>query len=203
MAKRCEHSSEELKALILNAAEIIVSEEGISALNVRRIAREIGYTVGSIYMVFANMADLIMQINARTLDKLAENLLMVNDDNDQQFLELWAVNYVSYAIQNFNQWSQALKYPLPTKIEQETHAWYQTKIDKILFPVRERLARIKPARTEQQIKYAALALSTGIQGICVLLINEQSDKSETREIEDIVTVLVRNFLRGWLIETNE
>ena len=149
------------------------------------------------------MADLIMQINARTLDKLAENLLMVNDDNDQQFLELWAVNYVSYAIQNFNQWSHALRNPRPSKVEQESHALYLTKIDKILFPVRVRLARLKPVHSEAQIKYAALALSTGIQGICVLLINEQSDKSETREIEDIVTVLVRNFLRGWLIETNE
>ncbi len=203
MAKRSEHSSEELKALILNAAEIIVSEEGISALNVRRIAREIGYTVGSIYMVFANMADLIMQIHARTLDKLAENLIMVNNDNDQQFLELWAMSYLSYATKNFNQWSHALKYNLPVKVEQETQTWYLTKIDKILFPVRARLARLKPAQTEEQIKYAAIALSTGIQGLCVLLINAQSNKSEIKEIEDIVTLLVRNFLRGWLIETNK
>ncbi|HEY5141506.1 MAG TPA: TetR family transcriptional regulator, partial [Methylococcales bacterium] len=34
--------------MILDAAERIVTEEGFSALKVRKIAVEIGYTVGSI-----------------------------------------------------------------------------------------------------------------------------------------------------------
>jgi AcrR family transcriptional regulator len=38
----------------------IVIEKGLNALTVRKVAVEIGYTVGSIYMVFANMQDLIM-----------------------------------------------------------------------------------------------------------------------------------------------
>jgi AcrR family transcriptional regulator len=203
MAKRSEHSPEELKALILNAAEIIVVEEGISALNARRIAREIGYTIGSIYMVFTNMADLILQINARTLDKLAENLLLVNAENDPQFLELWGISYLSYARQNFNQWSCALKYTLPTQVGYETQVWYKAKLNHIFRPVETKLAQLKPTYTEERIKYAARALSTSIQGICVLLLNKQSDNAEIKEIEAIITVLVRSFLRGWLIDTNE
>ncbi|RIZ67730.1 MAG: TetR/AcrR family transcriptional regulator [Methylococcales bacterium] len=203
MAKRSEHSPEELKALILDAAEIIVAEEGISALNARRLAREIGYTIGSIYMVFANMADLIMQINARTLDQLAENLLMVNDENDTQFLELWSMSYLSYARQNFNQWSCALKYTLPTQVGHETQTWYKAKLNNIFHPVEAKLAQIKPAYTKEQINYAARALSTSIQGVCVLFLNKQSDETEIKEVEDIITVLVRNFLRGWLIDTSE
>ena len=89
MARRSEHSLEELKALVLDAAETIVREEGFSGLKVRKIASEIGYTVGSIYMVFANMADLIMHINARTLDAIAAQLGQVQDANAEHPFRHW------------------------------------------------------------------------------------------------------------------
>ena len=79
MARRSEHSLEEIKAMVLDAAESIVIEDGFSALKARTIAREIGYTVGSIYMVFTNMADLMMHINARTLDAIAAQLDQTQD----------------------------------------------------------------------------------------------------------------------------
>ena len=89
MARRSEHSLEELKALVLDAAETIVIDEGFSELKVRKIAMEIGYTVGSIYMVFANMADLIMHINARTLDALAAQLEQIQDMTLSSRLNRW------------------------------------------------------------------------------------------------------------------
>jgi AcrR family transcriptional regulator len=62
MARRSEHTQEQIKELILTAAETIIVKQGVAALTVRKIAQEIGYTVGSIYMVFANMQDLMMHI---------------------------------------------------------------------------------------------------------------------------------------------
>jgi len=49
MARRSEHSLQELKVMVLDAAEAIVIKEGFSELKVRKIAVEIGYTVGSIF----------------------------------------------------------------------------------------------------------------------------------------------------------
>ena len=71
MARRNEHSLIELKAIVLNAAETIITEEGFAALTIRKIAMEMGYTVGSIYMVFASRAELILHINARTLETVS------------------------------------------------------------------------------------------------------------------------------------
>ena len=80
------------------------SRKAFPALKVRKIAVEIGYTVGSIYMVFANMADLIMHINARTLDAIAAQLEQVQDCSAEQSIEALAMTYLSYASQNFNRW---------------------------------------------------------------------------------------------------
>ncbi|MCX7099960.1 MAG: TetR family transcriptional regulator [Methylobacter sp.] len=49
MARRNEHSLDEIREMILDAAESIIINEGYSALTVRKITKKIGYTVASIY----------------------------------------------------------------------------------------------------------------------------------------------------------
>ena len=70
MARRSDHSREELHALALTAARRIVEAEGLRGLGARRVAREIGYTIGTIYNIFEDFDDLIDQMNSQTLDQL-------------------------------------------------------------------------------------------------------------------------------------
>jgi AcrR family transcriptional regulator len=65
MARRSEHSRNEIKTMVLEAAENIVREQGFSALKIRQISADMGYTVASVYMVFENMDDLNTQIKTR------------------------------------------------------------------------------------------------------------------------------------------
>src|SRR5512134_2973721 len=103
MARRSEHSQEQIREMVLSADEYIIVEEGVEALTVRKIAMEIGYTVGSIYMVFANMQDLMMHVKGRTLDMLAAELqqVPVTDDIEQQISRL-AAAYLGFAAENYN-----------------------------------------------------------------------------------------------------
>ena len=70
MARRSDHSREELREMVLAAAEQIVVEQGYEGLSARKVATAIGYTVGTLYPVIENLDDLILHINARTLDRL-------------------------------------------------------------------------------------------------------------------------------------
>lgn len=70
MARRSDHTREELTQLALNAAREIVSSEGIIALSGRRVTGRMGYTIGTLYQVFNDMDDLVEQMNARTLAML-------------------------------------------------------------------------------------------------------------------------------------
>ena len=196
MARRSQHSLEELKAMVLDTAENIVVEEGFSALKVRKIAMEIGYTVGSIYMVFANMADLIMHINARTLDAIVTQLEQAQDCSEEQSIETMAMAYLSYAIQNFNRWRNIFDYRLSAGAEIPN--WYQEKVDHVFAPVEARFAELAPELTEEHRKLAARALWCGVHGICVLSVTGKQDKAEIKEIEEMIVLLVRNFMRGWV-----
>ena len=200
MAKRSEHSLEELKAMVLDAAETIVIEEGFSGLKARKIAMEIGYTVGSIYMVFANMADLIMHINARTLDAIAAQLEQVQDSSPELSIELLSRSYLSYASQNFNRWSNIFECPLAANAE--IPDWYQEKVDNVPAPVHVKFTELAPELSEVHRKRAVHALWCGVHGICVLSLTGKQDKDCLDDIEETIVFLVRNFMRGWVADTN-
>ena len=201
MARRSEHSLEELKTLILDAAEAIVIEEGFSGLKVRKIATEIGYTVGSIYMVFANMADLVLHINARTLDAIAAQLAQVQNANAEQSIQTLAITYSKYASQNFNRWRTIFDYSLPEGAE--VPGWYQEKVDNFFVPVEARFLELVPELSEEQRTLAARALWCGIHGICVLSVTGKQDKAGIKDIEEMIVLLVRSFLHGWIACSNQ
>lgn len=201
MARRSEHSLEELKAMVLDAAETIVIEEGFQELKVRKIAMEIGYTVGSIYMVFANMADLIMHINARTLDAIALQLEQVQVRGAEQSIEILARTYLGYASQNFNRWRNIFECPLP--VNAEIPGWYQEKVDTVPAPVLARFAELAPGLSQDQRKRAATALWCGVHGICVLSLTGKQDMAGINDIEETIVFLVRNFMGGWIASSNE
>ena len=199
MARRSEHSLEEIKAMVLDAAETLVIEEGFSALKARNIAREIGYTVGSIYMVFTNMADLVLHINARTLDAIATQLEQVSDGKTDEATEVLALVYLSYADRNYNRWRTVFDYR--GSADAEIPGWYQEKIDSVFAPVEAQFARLAPELADADSKRAARALWCGVHGICALSLTEPQVKADIKETEAAVVLLVRNFMRGWLADS--
>lgn len=200
MARRSEHSQEEIKEMVLTAAENIVIEDGFSALTVRKIAMEIGYTVGSIYMVFANMADLVMHLNARTLDDIAAQLEQVQEPSPEQCIEGLAKTYLYYASTQFNRWHLIFETHLPEGAQMPD--WYQAKVDDLFSRVEARFAELAPLRVEDEGKRAARALWGGIHGICVLSLNGALDRVGVHDVEESVVLLVRNFIRGWVAQAD-
>jgi len=192
MARRNKHSLDEIREMVLDAAEIIITNEGYSALTVRRIAMEIGYTVGSIYMVFANMADLVMHINASTVDDLTEQLRQVPDCVPEQYIAELAKAYLKFAGRNFNRWSMI--FVRDTEIPE----WYQEKIRQLFSPVEAQFAQLAPSCSAQQGKQAAQALWSGVHGICILSLTREPDAAGIKDVEDAVVLLVKSFIGGWV-----
>lgn len=196
MARRSEHSQEEIREMVLKAAETIVIEEGFGELKVRKIAMEIGYTVGSIYMVFDNMADLIMHVKGRTLDDMTELLKQVNKDNDAgKVIEELAKAYLIFASQHFNRWRMLFDYSLAE--DDKTPDWYQYKVDYIFSLVELQFKQLSALHNDEQSKLASRALWSGVHGVCVLSLTGKLDLLGVNNIEDTVVLLVENFIKGW------
>ncbi len=198
MARRSEHSQEEIKEMVLQAAETIIVEEGSQALKVRKIAMEIGYTVGSIYMVFDNMADLMLHIKARTLDDLAGELEQVVEQCDAPELciaELAKV-YVSFAIDHYHRWSMI--FGQDAHEQDEAPDWYLQKVNQMFIRVESLFRQLSPQQSSEQTQLAARALWSGVHGVCMLSVSGSLDRVGAGNTEKVVMLLVENFLQGWV-----
>lgn len=196
MARRSEHSQQEIKDMVLNAAEMIVVEEGFDKLKVRKIALEVGYTVGSIYMVFENMADLVMHIKGRTLDDIATQLNSIDQDNTaEQRIALLAKTYLLFASENFNRWRMIFEHQLAD--DEQIPDWYQQKVNQIFSIVETQFKQLSSTHTEEESKQAARALWSGVHGICTLSLTGKLDLLGVDNIEKTVDLLVSSFIQGW------
>ncbi|MEQ9076936.1 MAG: helix-turn-helix domain-containing protein [Sandaracinaceae bacterium] len=65
---------EETSAAIVEAALAIVTEEGFDALTMKRLADELGYAIGAFYRYFPSKDALLLAVQRRVLELLAEEL---------------------------------------------------------------------------------------------------------------------------------
>jgi len=194
MARRSEHSQEEIKEMILVASEEIVREQGFSALKVRKIAADIGYTVGSIYMVFTNMDDLMIHIKVRTLRKLCQRLqgsvLVISPKEDVLTM---ALAYIDFVMKNQGLWRMLFEHQLsvdaviPESYRQEWQA-----IDHCFCVP---LLQYYDLVSERQAQQIARVLAKSLQGLGMQLMWEIQSENVMNEVQEEVGLLVSALIR--------
>jgi AcrR family transcriptional regulator len=66
MARRSDHSPEELRALLVECGHGLMAERGFAGFSAREAARRAGYSVGTIYNVFGSLDAYLVAINSQT-----------------------------------------------------------------------------------------------------------------------------------------
>ena len=196
MARRSEHSQEQIKEMVLGAAEAIVVKHGLQELTVRKIAMDIGYTVGSIYMVFANMQDLITHIKLRTLEQLAQQLQTKSSDAPDEQIQTIAEQYYNFAEQNFNRWQFLFEISQPPS---ELPLSYRQKIDQLLQPLISLLSQLRPQASSAELELAARGLWGAIHGISVYYLGGSLGRAATQDAQQALSLVVTHFIRGWQV----
>ena len=199
MARRSEHSQEEIKQMVLQAAEDIVQQQGFSALKVRKIAADIGYTVGSIYMVFSNMNDLNMHIKARTWQKLALYLERNFDEREPvtvATIECVAIAYLDFTVLNKGLWCMLFEHQPP--IGEVVPDWYLQETGQVLEFIYCVLKQLNTTHSDMQVRLAAQTLIKSVQGVCMQLVMQQQSIENVKAAREDVVFLVDCFIRGWI-----
>ncbi len=181
--------------MVLQAAETLVAEEGSKALTMRNVAFEIGYTVGSIYMVFENMNDLVLHLNARTLDALIGRFDSLPPHGPAEAIEAIAGIYLNFASRHFNCWNLIFEHRQPAG--EAFPDWYGEKIDRAFSRFEAEFKRLAEDRSDAEVKQAARALWGGIHGICMLSLTGKFAAAGADDMEAGVKLLVRHFLGSW------
>ncbi|MDA3919846.1 MAG: TetR/AcrR family transcriptional regulator [Salinisphaera sp.] len=195
MGRRSEHTRRQLSDLILQAAEQLIVDHGLAGLSARAIARDIGYTPGTIYLLFANLDDVILHVNARTLDALYAYIkaAIAKERSPLRQLMQAARAYVEFARTHPNRWRACFEHRLPVDVAgpDDIDVRIQQLIDLIMAPLAD------VSQTEgAALDAAAQALWSGVHGICILTLTHKLQMVGGREIEHLTDNLVRHYLVG-------
>jgi AcrR family transcriptional regulator len=106
MARRKDHTPEELKQLILKSAEKIIYSKGLNGLTARALAEAIGYAPGTIYNFYRDMEALVSDVNYETLGRLQAFCYERIKDLPPDFSKIGALAYayVDFARENTRAW---------------------------------------------------------------------------------------------------
>ncbi|QSA98213.1 TetR/AcrR family transcriptional regulator [Methylococcus sp. EFPC2] len=197
MARRSDHSRDELRDLALDAAESIVERDGVEALTARRIAGEIGYTAGSLYLVFTNLDDLFVQLNARTLARLGRELDASAERDAAPTGRIVALGraYLRYAARHPARW--ALLFRRRDQEMDNLPESYRGQVRALFERVEIQLRRLDGRQSEEDVRLAARALWSGVHGICTLAATESLEVAGSDHVEKLAETLIACFLAGW------
>lgn len=194
MGRRSNHSREELQEMVIKAAREIVAAEGVRELSTRKIVAKIGYTVGTLYHFFKNLDDIIMHVNAVTLDMLYEYLQKrVGSASKQDMLKTLGHGYLDFSNKHFAEWQLLFEYSMPVDIEYPD--WYQEKISRLFGFVEHTLASQMnlPVNISER---ASRVLWSGIHGICLLYHTGKLHKTKSENAEILVDDFIVYYLAG-------
>lgn len=191
---RGNHGKEELKQLIINTGFTIVKNKGFLELGARKIAKEIGYSVGTLYNIFKDHDDIILHINAKTLDNLT-NFISENLDKNLQkeFLVKKLANlHLEFALKNHNLWKLLFEHPVSAS--NSLKEFFDKKNQQLLEEFEESLIKFIEPNFGIFIDRNAKSLWAGIYGICSLAVNKNFTSGSYDE--KMMDCLVEAFLRG-------
>ena len=194
MPRRGLHSKEELESLIFSSAKKLLIKKGLKNLSARKLAAEIDYTPGTIYSFFKNIDELVMHINAESLETLYMEFLELynNCKSPKKALTDIAQVYIKFYEKNQALWSALFEYNYKstTKIPK----WYKEQVKKIF----DLLAELINSASNKKINAENLArvFWAGLHGIIALTHNRKLAIAGVTTEKVLVKDFIDNFTKG-------
>jgi AcrR family transcriptional regulator len=113
MARRSDHSRQELGELILEQAHAHMAEVGFARFSAREVAKRVGYVLGTIYNVYGTLDRLIAAVNTRTFAIWADALQAALDRGGEDRMAVLVAGYFDFARRHRNLWNAIYDHHLP------------------------------------------------------------------------------------------
>ncbi len=200
MARRKDHSPEELTDMATQRVLACLEHTSASNLSLRSIARDIGYSPGTLINHFGSFSLLLLAANARTLDDLYKALhsAMQTAAAQRSGLKVIASTYLAFARQRPNAWR--LLFELRLADDEPLPAWQEQRISALFTLLEQELLKLKPNARALDCQRAARVLWAGVQGICQLTLENKlfPPAGMGGDSEILIDSLLTHYLSSWM-----
>jgi AcrR family transcriptional regulator len=195
MARRSDHTKDELKGLILKTSIDIVKNEGFKKLTARRLAKDIGYTPGTIYNVYESMDGLYFAIKACTLKKLLEAINITSTKSKiTDNMKDMAKSYMNFAHTNRELW--LMVFSQSSSHDETTPDYYKELVTEQFAPLEKMLEPLIQNNQSKDKAKAARALWATVHGICLMKETNKLSLLNNSDAFQIIEYMIDKFVAG-------
>ncbi|MFL5045258.1 MAG: TetR/AcrR family transcriptional regulator [Xanthobacteraceae bacterium] len=193
----------DLKQALLGAAERTIATQGLSGLRARALAHKVGCAVGAIYNVVADLDELILLVNSRTIAALERALTEAAKAGDQALagpeqaierLVRLAMVYTDFAATNTRRWRALFEHRLPDGYALPT--WYVAEQMRLFSYVEGPLRVLQPQATPERVALTARSVVSAVHGMVTLGLEEKLYTLPLTSLREQVTFVVSAIGRG-------
>jgi AcrR family transcriptional regulator len=184
---------EQLKEALITAAARTIAEQGLSGLKARALADEAGCAVGAIYNVVADLDELVLFANSRTLAALDKALTAATTPGKgpdwaiEQLVKL-ALAYLDFAAAHRRQWQALFEHRLATG--KRPPDWYQRDLERLFGYVEAPVAALQPDAPPARRALLARSLFSAAHGLVALGLEEKLQFIPLPSLREQVTTIV-------------
>lgn len=196
MARRNDHTREELISLTLATVKDFLEENSYHELSLRKIANMIGYVPSTLVNIFGNYNLLLLHVVAQTLDELSQESTKATShckDANEALFEL-AYCYHDFAQKHPYRWQLVFEHNMNGA---ELPDWQAKRIGDMTDMLESLLEQISPDRTESEVIQASRVLWAGVHGITLLSVDDKFFSSEPVDGKALISNLLSNYLMNW------
>lgn len=183
-----------MKDRILDAAEARIASDGAANLRARDVMADAGAALGGLYNAFADLDDVVLHVNSRTLARMRSALgeAVAGERDPGRALKALARAYLTFAQDHRSLWSALFEYPYASGRPMPN--WHLAEQRDLLLHIVEPLRVLRPDWPDEMLFLRARTLFGAIHGIVSTSMADRfvgvgGDRLAI-EIEDFVEVIV-------------
>lgn len=197
MGNKAESRKDDLRSRLIDAAEALVAERGLSGLKARDVTTAAGCALGGLYTAFEDLDVLVLHVNARTLARLGAALRAAIPDaaSAVAVLQSLAQGYVRFAKENPRLWTAIFAHRLPEG--RDIPDWHRQNHAVLIAEIVQPIAALRPDLAPDALRVRAQTMFAAVHGVVQLSMHGRyvgvPDHLLAQEVEALVTAMTRAF----------
>ena len=184
-----------LRTKLIEAAERRMEINGLTGLRARDITKDAGCALGGLYTAFGDLDELVLHINARTLDRLSAILAeAVGDLPPEKALMAVALEYTHFAKANRSLWDALFDHK--SAKDEPTPDWFKDHQRSVMAHVVAPLSALQPQLSEEDLHLRARTYFSAIHGIVSISLQGRFVGLPGDHLDAEVSRFVRVILAG-------
>lgn len=156
-----------LRTKLIDAAEQRMRANGLTGLRARDITKDAGCALGGLYNAFGDLDELVLHVNARTLDRLSDEIAKAREGLAPKgaLLEI-ALTYARFAKENRTLWDALFDHKMPDNTD--IPDWFRTHQSNVMAHVVGDLTALQPDLSPKKIHIRASTYFSAVHGIVAI-----------------------------------